>query len=266
MATVLNIISIILFTTALAFFGIRTIRAYKRNGIKGGIIAKGNWGLWFAGLAFLFLGLLCHNFADRYATKDSAFMTHETAHPDTTSDPAVLAVARAFGDDTASSQSAQATPTALAQVQPSVPEAGSGAPASPSPAAIPADGPALASALAIAASVAKEDPNDIAFTNGEDTTSLQTPVFAGRVSQDGYPVYALQCDFQKQQCVYHNDMGNPLVEPIADGANGLTPIRNSDVINTAYHCQENICMDRQGRVVGAISPEMRNYLANRPSS
>ena len=274
MAAVLNIISILLFTTALVLFGIRTIRSYKRNGIKGGIIAKGNWGLWFAGLAFLFLGLLCHSFADQYAPKDSAFMTHETAHPDTTSDPAVFAVARAFGDDTASSQSAQATPTALAPVQPSVPEAGSAAalaeqgaaPASPSPAAIPADGPALASALAIAASVAKEDPNDIAFTNGEDTTSLQTPVFAGRVSQDGYPVYALQCDFQKQQCKYHNDMGNPLVEPMADSANGLTPIRNADVINTAYHCQENICMDSQGQVVGTISLEMRNYLANHPSS
>ncbi len=201
-------------------------------------------------------------------------LTHETSHSDTTSDPAVLAVARAFGDDTASSQPAQGTPTALAPVQPSVPEAGSAAalaeqgaaPAPQSPATIPADGPALATTLAIAANVAKEDPNDIAFTNGEDTTSLQTPVFAGRVSQAGYPVYALQCDFQKQQCTYHNDMGNPLVEPIADGANGLTPIRNADVINTAYHCQENICMDSQSQVVGTISLEMRNYLANHPSS
>ena len=202
-------------------------------------------------------------------------VTHERSHSDTTSDPAVLAVARAFGADTASSQSAQATPTALATVQPSVTEAGSAAalaeqgaaPAPQSPAtAIPADGPALATTLAIAASVVKEDPNDIAFTNGEDTSSLQTPVFAGRVSQAGYPVYALQCDFQKQQCTYHNDMGNPLVEPIADGANGLTPIRNADVINAAYHCQENICMDSQGQVVGTISLEMRNYLANHPSS
>jgi len=243
-------------------------KATKRaKNIKRGQVILGGISIISAAVAIYF-HIAAHEMTQSAVAHDPTQPTHVS------DDPAVQAVADAFSDHATSSQLPPVTLTVPPKVQASVPEAGSAAalaeqqaaPGPQSPATIPVDGPALATTLAIAASVGKENPNDIAFTNGEDTTSLQTPVFAGRVSQGGYPVYALQCDFQKQQCTYHNDMGNPLVEPIADGANGLTPIRNADVINTAYHCQENICMDSQGQVVGTSSLEMRNYLASHPSS
>lgn len=142
--------------------------------------------------------------------------------------------------------------------------ASAGAASASTTAVIPADTPDLGKALASAAKIAKENPNDDGFLNGEDDTSLATPVFAGRISPGGYPVYALWCDFTKQQCTFHNGMGNSLLTPLVDAANGLTPIRNADVLSPAYHCRENICMDSQNQVVGTVSLEMRNYLAAHP--
>jgi hypothetical protein len=70
MTAMLNIIAILFFITALVLFGIRIVRAYKRDGMKGGIIAKGNWGLWAAGVVALFIGLGLRAVATAYGPPD----------------------------------------------------------------------------------------------------------------------------------------------------------------------------------------------------
>jgi hypothetical protein len=72
MTTTLNIIAILFFIAALVLFVIRIVRAYKRDGIKGGIIAKGNWGLWAAGVVALLIGVGLHAVATAYAPPDTA--------------------------------------------------------------------------------------------------------------------------------------------------------------------------------------------------
>jgi len=189
-------------------------------------------------------------------------VAREMAKPDPDSDAAAKGVMQALSDDTASSSNPQTTADAAqgGGQQPNVSAQPVARASVPSMDAVPADNPAIAQALAKVAQVAKEDPNGADYINGEDSDTFELPVYAGRTSSE-YPVYAVSCDFQKQQCTFHNAMGNALIIPLTDAANELTPIHNADVVGGTYHCQANVCTDVHGQVVGTVSLEMRNYLA-----
>jgi hypothetical protein len=188
-------------------------------------------------------------------------VAYESTQPDPERDAAMQTAAQALGDDTTRSPTSQTTADATQEMRHAMTQ-----PIPPTPApsidSIPADDPAIAQALIKITQVAKEDPNSNDYINGEDSDTFELPVYAGRTSSSEYPVYAVSCDFQKEQCTFHNAMGNALVIPLIDAANELTPIHNADVVSAAYHCQSNICANARGQIVGTVSPEMRNYLAS----
>jgi hypothetical protein len=112
---------------------------------------------------------------------------------------------------------------------------------------------------ALALKAAQADPNDPNDVNPGQIDSSVTgtePLWAGKPRSDGYPNYAVTCDFNKQVCTSLNDMGNPLEGSIANTASGLTVMRNADVVSGKFTCRHGICVDAQMNLVGRLSASM----------
>lgn len=119
-----------------------------------------------------------------------------------------------------------------------------------SPGDLPPDSPRLAETLAKAGRLS---------TNGTpiDNTTFPYPVEAGKKSPDGYPIYAIECSDLTKVCTGPTGEALGAIDVVAKQ---LTPIRNADVLNPQYHCAL-ICTDNRGNLVGAVSPEMLQYLS-----
>lgn len=113
--------------------------------------------------------------------------------------------------------------------------------------AMPADGPALTETLAKAG----KDTGEGAI----DYDSFHYPVQGGVKSAEGYPIYLIECNDDTCVGAQGQDLGSR-----ANVAKDLSPIRNSDVLNPAFHC-DYVCTDPKGEVVGAVSATMEAYLA-----
>jgi hypothetical protein len=151
----------------------------------------------------------------------------------------------------------RAPPSILAQE--TVPSGSQAAPsAAPTQSAVPADDPkAIAEMTSIAQMAANANPSDSNDINAGQLDGMSNPtnepLWAGKPRNDGYPNYAVTCDFNKQVCTFLNGMGNPLEEPIADVSRALTVMRNADVESGKYTCRHGICVDAQMNLVGRLS-------------
>lgn len=112
-----NNIALGLIITAFVLFITRVILCFKRDGLKGGFIAKGYWGLWVIGIVFLILGFGAHNLANQYkltdpkeiaSTKEFAKMMMEGA----ANTPNAPSVSTAPSATTATPPTASVTPVA----------------------------------------------------------------------------------------------------------------------------------------------------------
>ncbi len=154
MTTMLNIIAILFFIAALVLFGIRIVRAFKRDGMKSGIIAKGNWGLWFAGVVALLIGFGLHAVATAYAPPDMASLAENKALSPLFDAPKSSTQATIPNNRPALKD----VPTSGSSVQSDTP--------SPAPVAsaqvgleVPADGPALSTTGALLAGTRAGNPS-----------------------------------------------------------------------------------------------------------
>lgn len=154
-------------------------------------------------------------------------------------------------------------PAAASTAAPAVAQAPVSAPAAvtaPAPAGVPADDSADIATMAKIAQLAANptDPsvvNENGIIDGPFNPSNQD-LWASKPRADGYPAYAIACDPAKNVCAFTNDAGQMLNAPIDSMLNGMTVVRNADVVSGQYLCGRGICTDKEKNLVGRISPAM----------
>ncbi|MBB6248989.1 hypothetical protein [Rhodanobacter sp. A1T4] len=190
-------------------------------------------------------------------------VAHEMTQPDPEGDAAAQVVSQALGGGTASSPSAQLSPTAQAPVQAAAPSSSDVTQDTSSqttvasaalPNALPPDDPKALWALQNAGAA---DPDGGAVNL--DTFPFATS--SGAKSKDGYPIYLIECNVGSHQCVGETGQSIGSTAQVADT---ITPVRNTDALR--YSCPDSVCIDFQGNVVGSVAPAMRPYLAKTHSA
>lgn len=79
-------------------------------------------------------------------------------------------------------------------------------------------------------------------------------LWAGKPRADGYPNYAVTCDFKKDSCSFLNGEGSQLQDSVEHlYSNTITVVRNADVLSGKYTCRHGLCIDSQGNLVGRVS-------------
>jgi len=126
---------------------------------------------------------------------------------------------------------------------------------------VPIDDPAdLAKMTALAQQAASTSPDDPSTSDGiidgpfnPSGMNLQ----AGKPRPDGYPNYAVTCDFKANQCSFVNGMGQSLQDtPEHLYSAAVTVVRNADALPGKYSCNHGLCIDNKGDLVGRISAAM----------
>jgi hypothetical protein len=133
--------------------------------------------------------------------------------------------------------------------------------ASPASSNVPIDDPAdLAKMTALARKATATNPDDPSTSDGiidgpfnPSGMNLQ----AGKPRPDGYPNYAVTCDFKANQCSFVNGMGQALQDtPEHLYSAAVTVVRNADALPGKYSCHHGLCIDSKGDLVGRLSAAM----------
>ena len=91
-----------------------------------------------------------------------------------------------------------------------------------------------------------------------DYDSFNLPVAACSPSPDGYPVYLVECDFSSRQCV---GASGEALGSLSQVASQMTEVLNSDVVMRSDWICDEICIDGQKNVIGAVSASLKNWRA-----
>ena len=86
-----------------------------------------------------------------------------------------------------------------------------------------------------------------------NTKTFPYAVVNGQVSMDGYPVYAMTCDFLYQLDCYGED--GQYLGSLHHVASKMTPVSTSDTNRIGWFCNF-ICIDADENVVGAFRPDV----------
>lgn len=89
-----------------------------------------------------------------------------------------------------------------------------------------------------------------------DTTSFPIVTHRNRKSADGYPIYLVVCSPRTRVC--QTSLGEDL-GPMEAVVAQMTRVRNIDVVRLDWDCN-TFCRDQDGRMVGAVSEEMREWM------
>lgn len=96
-----------------------------------------------------------------------------------------------------------------------------------------------------------------------DFDTFNFTVVNGRKSKDGYPIFAMECNFHgDRQC--YGEVGQPLGS-IPEVAAEMTVVSNKDVLRPDWYC-DYICVDGQNIIVGSVSPAMQAWLKRHRSA
>lgn len=91
---------------------------------------------------------------------------------------------------------------------------------------------------------------------GEYDLNTKTYPFAvvnGLASRDGYPIYAMTCDFLYMKDCYGED--GQYLGPLYYVASKMTPVSTSDTATVGWYC-DFICIDADENIVGAYRPNI----------
>lgn len=118
--------------------------------------------------------------------------------------------------------------------------------------AIPADDMSVAGTKQLAGRV--RDPE---LGQTYDYETFNYTVVNGQKSREGYPIYAMECNFKGDRKCYGES--GQLLGTIDEVAAEITTVSNRDVTRFDWEC-DRICVNSQNFVVGALTPQMRAWL------